>query len=98
MISLLDDIDSGVIRLLDFIKFGPVPVRIVDLPLEVKVKGLRKPCTVKRNQKKLDDKEKESEARAKEKQARTHRRHLVERLNFLVAVLVHYSAEKDWET
>lgn len=38
MISLLDDIDSGVIRLLDFIKFGPVPVRIVDLPLEVKVK------------------------------------------------------------
>lgn len=73
MISLLDDIDSGVIRLLDFIKFGPVPVRIVDLPLEVKVKvpPSKRPKSTKDKKdpgKKLDDKEKESEARAKEKE------------------------------
>ena len=32
MISLLDDIDTGVIRLLDFLNRGPVPVSIVDAP------------------------------------------------------------------
>lgn len=76
MISLLDDIDSGVIRLLDFIKFGPVPVRIVDLPLEVKVKvpPSKRPKESKKDPgKKLSDKEKESEARAKEKAGKNAR-------------------------
>ena len=71
MISLLDDIDSGVIRLLDFIKFGPVPVRIVDLPLEVKVKGLSERRAAKKKDKdpgeKLEEREEKLEARAKAK-------------------------------
>ena len=35
MISLLDDIDSGVIRLLDFLNRGPVPVTVVEpIPID----------------------------------------------------------------
>ena len=77
MISLLDDIDSGVIRLLDFIKFGPVPVRIVDLPLEVKVKGLSERRAAKKKDKdpgeKLEEREEELEAGAKEKAGKNAR-------------------------
>ena len=77
MISLLDDIDSGVIRLLDFIKFGPVPVRIVDLPLEVKVKGLSERRAAKKKDKdpgeKLEEREEELEAGAKAKESKNAR-------------------------
>ena len=86
MISLLDDIDSGVIRLLDFIKFGPVPVRIVDLPLEVKVKvpPSKRPKESKKDPgKKLSDKEKESEARAKAKESKNTRETLGRATKFL---------------